>query len=482
MNNAELLQRLANLPAETEWLEFKHNGIHHEEIGEYISALSNAASLCHKEAAYLIFGVDDKSHALIGTSFRFRESKVGNEDLEAWLNRLLNPHVDFMIEEFDIDSKYFVLIKILATSNRPVAFKNTAFIRIGSYKKKLSDYPEKERKLWQKIDSFLFETDIAMENCTESDITRLLDGAAYFELLKLNFPNTRASIIEKFLEEGFIKENLPGIYSILNLGAILFAKDLTEFSLLARKIPRIIVYQHDDRLETIKEWSSKKGYAISYTEITNYIIDQLPQNEIIEKAIRHQVKMYPDIVIRELVANALIHQDFFQRGTSVMVEIFKHRIEISNPGKPLINTLRFIDHIPCSRNEKLASFFRRVDFCEERGSGVDKIISAVEAYQLPAPEFIEYEHHLKVVVHSHKNLRGMGRSDRIRACYQHCCIKYVVGDIATNKSLRTRFEVEEKNYAIVSRIIAETMEEGLIKPADAQNKSKKHASYVPFWS
>lgn len=482
MKDSELLNRLANLPGETEWLEFKKNSIHFDELGEYISALSNAACLHNKAMAYLIFGVDDKDHSLVGTNFRFKESKIGNEDLEAWLSRLLKPHTDFVVEELNIDENHFVIIKIYSANDRPVAFKNIAFIRVGSYKKKLDDYPEKERRLWQKSGSLSFESEVAMSDCTEDAVLHFLDGAAYFNLLGLNFPNNKASIIQKFVEEGFIKETLQGVYSIFNLGAILFAKDFTRFNILKRKMLRVIFYKNDDRLEAIKEWSSKKGYAISYQEIVNYIIDQLPQNEIIEKATRHQVKMYPDIAIRELVANALIHQDFLQRGTSAMIEIFKNRIEISNPGQPLINTLRFIDHIPVSRNEKLASFFRRIDFCEERGSGVDKIISAIEAYQLPAPEFIVYEHHLKIMLHSHRALRGMGKSDKVRACYQHCCLKYVSGDIATNKTLRVRFEVEEKNYAIVSRIIAETIEEGLIKPSDTQNKSKKHASYVPFWA
>lgn len=161
-----------------------------------------------------------------------------------------------------------------------------------------------------------------------------------------------------------------------------------------------------------------------------------------------------------------------------MVEIFKSRMEITNPGQPLINTLRFIDHNPTSRNEQLASFFRRVNFCEERGSGIDKVVSSVETFQLPAPNFIDGEDYLRVILYGYKSLRSMTKQDRNRACYQHCCLKYVSGDFATNKSLRERFEVEEKNYSVVSRIIADAIKEGLIKLYDTESKSRKHASYV----
>ena len=89
--------------------------------------------------------------------------------------------------------------------------------------------------------------------------------------------------------------------------------------------------------------------------------------------------------VRELVANALIHQDFSVTGAGPMVEIFDGRIEITNPGEPLVDTRRFLDNPPASRNEALTSLMRRFDICEERGSGIDKVVAEVERHQLPAP-------------------------------------------------------------------------------------------------
>ncbi len=477
-----LLQELLDQPSETEWLEFKKNGIAPEEVGEYLSALSNAACLHEKTAAYLVFGIEDKTQAVVGTNFQPKMSKVGNEELENWLARLFNPRVDFKIEEFDIEEKRVVVFIIEPAHNRPTAFKNTGFIRVGSYKKKLFDYPEKERKIWQKHRQVHFENEIALSGCTDGDVLKFLDYPSYFRFLNINLPENKSAILEKLISEIFVKKRSDGKYDIYNLGAILFANQLSDFKDLSRKALRVIFYEKNDRLNAIKEWVSAPGYVVGFLQIADFIESQLPQSELIEKAVRHQVKMYPDLAIRELLANALIHQDFSMRGTGPMVEIFKDRMEITNPGQPLINTLRFLDHNPTSRNEQLASFFRRVNFCEERGSGIDKVISSVESFQLPAPNFIGGDNYLRVILYGYKALRSMTKQDRNRACYQHCCLKYVNGDFATNKSLRERFEVPEQNYSIVSRIIADAVKEGLIKLYDTESKSKKHASYVPFWA
>ena len=165
-----------------------------------------------------------------------------------------------------------------------------------------------------------------------------------------------------------------------------------------------------------------------------------------------------------------------------MVEIFTDRIEISNPGSPLIDTLRFIDHHPQSRNEKLAALMRRMNICEERGSGIDKVIFNIEVFQLPAPDFIADENFLKVILYGPKTLRQMDKIDKIRACYQHCALKFVSGENMTNLSLRERFNIQEKNYPTASRIITDTIAEGLIKDYGPGKKSKKYARYIPFWA
>ena len=211
------------------------------------------------------------------------------------------------------------------------------------------------------------------------------------------------------------------------------------------------------------------------------ILDKLPSNEEIQKALRKDVSVYPPIAIRELVANALIHQDFCEQGTGPMVEIFSDRIEITNPGIPIIQTERFIDEYQ-SRNEALASFLRRGRVCEEKGSGVDKVIFNVEIFQLPAPNFLGKEKHTIVTLYNFKEFKQMDREDRIRACYQHCCLKYVSNDKMVNETLRGRFKINARNASIVSRIIGDTLQKRLIKYDDPEGFSRKYAKYIPYWA
>ena len=232
---------------------------------------------------------------------------------------------------------------------------------------------------------------------------------------------------------------------------------------------------------TEKDESSQFGYANGFDRLLSYLSALLPSNEVIETAIRREVQMYPPLALRELIANALIHQDFRERGTGVMIEIFDDRVEISNPGKPVIEPIRFIDEYQ-SRNEMLAAVMRRVGLCEEKGSGVDKIIQQAEKWQLPAPDFQVKDTHTKAILYAHQELSDMNKTDKVRACYQHCTLMYVTNQRMTNQTIRDRFKIEEKNSATASRIIKDSLEEGLIKPEDPSSSSRKFVRYLPYWA
>jgi len=206
-----------------------------------------------------------------------------------------------------------------------------------------------------------------------------------------------------------------------------------------------------------------------------------PSNEIIRQSLRETVPMFPEIAVRELVANALIHQDFFVTGAGPMVEIFEDRMEITNPGMPLVDTRRFLGSPPKSRNETLASLMRRFRICEERGSGIEKAVFQVELLQLPAPLFEQPEGFTRATLFTHQPLNQMDKSDRVRTCYLHACLKRVRGDYLSNASLRKRLGVEEKDKATISRYIREAVEEGMIKPFE-ENAPRKLMKYLPYWA
>jgi len=477
-----LLEQLVAFPHETEWIEFKKDNQDPASIGEYLSALSNSATLHNKKTAYLIWGIDDKSHNIIGTAFKPKQEKNQGQELENWLATQLEPRIDFRIYEFSYEGKNIVLFDIPKATHVPISFKKTKYIRVGSYKKKLQDFPEKEKQLWLLFSRQPFEKGIVLENITADEVLAKINYPSYFDVTQQNLPDNKQAILNQLASENLINIKLSNYYDITNLGAIMFAKKLTDFDRLGRKAIRVIIYKEKDRIIPQREQLFNKGYAVSYEEIVSFINDQLPQNEQIGQALRKNLKIYPEIAIRELVANAIIHQDFNMTGVSSTIEIFSDRMEIRNPGKPLVDTMRFIDIPPQSPNEELAAFMRRINICEERGTGIDKTINAVELFQLPAPEFKVNGEHTEAILFTYRELKDMDKRDRIRACYQHACLCFVCRKQMTNESLRRRFTMDDKNYPMASRIIADTISAGLIRPYDLENKSKKHAKYVPFWA
>ncbi len=476
-----LARELCALPHETEWVEFKANYAEVQAIGEYISALANAAAMAGKAFAYLVWGVHDEDHSIVGTAFDPRAARVGSEELESWLLRLLEPKIDFRFFSFLLNESAVVLLEIPRASGRPVSFSGQEFIRVGTYKKKLKGFPEKERRLWRIFDRTPFEDGVVAERVSADDVLRLLDYPAYFDLLERSLPESRDGILEALANDRLTCSCDAGGWDITNLGAILFAKRLSDFRSLVRKSMRVIQYRGNDRTETLKEHEETRGYACGFDRLVGYIHGVLPANEIVGQALRKDVPMFPDLAVRELVANSLIHQDFFITGAGPMVEIFDDRIEITNPGQPLVDTERFVDTPPRSRNEALASLMRRFRICEERGSGIDKVVSQVELFQLPAPLFESPEGSTRTVLFAHKPLSAMNKAERLRACYLHACLTHVNRKEMTNSTLRARFGVEERNRSIISRLIREAVESGVIVPADP-GAAPKLRSYLPSWA
>lgn len=476
-----LVNEIIKLPNETEWIEFKHNNEDPQMIGEYISALSNSAALNGKTNGYIIWGVDDTTHEILGTTFTPSSAKKGGEALENWILRLLEPKIDFKFYEVEIDEKTIVLLEIAPAYRHPVTFSGTEYIRLGSHKKKLKELAEKERELWRIFDKVPFEKQIAVDNIDASELLGYLEYTKYFELLNIPLPENRNAILEALIADNMVNKLDNAKYAITNLGAILFAKDLSKFNNLKRKAIRVIQYKDNTKFQTTKEIVGNKGYAVGFEGLIEYINNMLPSNEVIKQAFRENKTMYPELSIREIVANAIIHQDFFATGSSVMIEIFANRFEVTNPGTPLVDTERFLDSPPKSRNEAIASFMRRIGICEERGSGVDKIVIQTELYQLPAPIFETNGDHTVAILFAHKELKDMDKADKIRACYLHASLRYIQHDYMTNTSLRERFNIDVKNRSMVSKIINDAIEANKIAIYD-ENVGTKARTYIPSWA
>ena len=479
-NPCALLKRLLSEPAESTWLEFKVNNKDPREIGEYISALANAAMLAGRDRAFLVFGIRDKTLERVGTKVRLLQERQGGENLPNWLSRLLEPRLLLDIVDFECDELSFSIIGIDPAYERPVRFNGTEFIRINENKRKLAEFPEHERALWLGVGRRRFESAVALSNVTADEIFEKLDPNPIYELKGEPRPNSDTEILRKMTDGGFLIDNLEGRFDVTNLGAILLARDVTIFPSISGKAVRIIKYLGRDKSRSEFEQEGRKGYAVGFIGMMRFIMERLPKEERYIDGVRRMVPAYPETAIREIIANALIHQDFTVTGQGPVVEIYENRIEITNAGNSLIVPDRMLDERR-SRNEKLASTMRVLGLCEERGGGLDKTLIEIEQRHLPAPEFVSSENSMRVILFGSRSFAEMSKADKLRACFFHCVLRWLTRDYMSNATLRERFSLADEDYQAVSTIIAESIKLGRIAPADP-SQGKRNARYIPYWA
>ncbi|SDD10694.1 Predicted transcriptional regulator, contains HTH domain [Sphingomonas sp. YR710] len=476
-----LIDDLRDRPAETSWIEFKENNFDPDMIGVRVSALANAARLANEHFAYIVWGIRDADHAVVGAHFRPSAEKAKGQPLEFYLAQRLQPSVPFSFREIDHPDGRVVLLEIPAATTAPVEYERTAYIRIGSATPRLSDHPERQKALWAKLQPYAWEDGIAAQFVTGDDVLSMLDYTSYFELTEQPLPDNRAGIFDRLAADRLIAGDVGGRWNITNLGAILTAKKLDAFApSIARKAVRFVSYNGQNRAASVtNRRDGQRGYASGFRGLIEFINGVLPKNEHIGSALRSEHPLFPEIAIRELIANALIHQDMTISGAGPLIELFTDRLEITNPGIPLINPDRFIDSPPRSRNEALAALMRRMRICEEQGTGIDKVIASVEFFQLPPPDFRAEDNATRVTLFSPRKFSEMTGEERVRACYQHAVLRYVSGDRMKNSTLRERFGVESQNAAQISGVIRQALDRNIIRYADIKHPK---VGYLPFWA
>jgi predicted HTH transcriptional regulator len=447
-----------------------------EQIARHISAFSN-----QRNGGFFVFGINPEGRPQGIDENECREiiQKITNIARDA-----LDPpqKIDHFIDE--IDGSKIVYVYIEESLHKPVHIRGesieSSYIRSGGQTRKMSKQDIANSILSSK--QIRYEEMEAL-TCKRDEITSHLNHEKLIELLEIPSPENTDSLIDQLINQKLVYRN--GVkFFITNLGAVVAARDFRNFSGKERFGVRVIKYKGSSRIETDVEKEFCEGYAVCFQELVKYILSQLPSSEIIQDALRKTLPVIPEITIRELLANALIHRDFSVTATSPMIEIFSDRIEILNPGTllPTIKIERIIDTAPESRNEILASFMRRVGICEERGSGIDKALFAIEFYGLPPIEFIDGPNVFKAILFQPKNFKQMTSEERLRACYQHCCLKYVSSDRMTNASFRKRLGLKKDQYTMAWKIICTAVETGHIKPGDPKSTSRKYAYYIPFWA
>lgn len=480
----ELIRRLAAQDAENECLEFKVGNPDAELIAKDISALANSAAFLGQPHAYLIWGVEDATHELVGTSFNPYEAKGrGNQLLCPWLaSRLANASYQFTV--LDDEAGRFVALTIDAATKLPVTYGEAAFIREGNSTVRLYRGSEKEAELWRRLSRSSFEISLAMEDLALNDVRELLDIDSFFELMAIPMPASSSLVARILVEQDLLVAEDSGRFSITNLGALLLARNLRQFASLTKRAIRVVCYEGAGNLGIRENREFAHGYARSLAEAESFIMSVIPGREVAEGARRYVKHEFPQRAVRELLANTVIHQDLTDISMGPFVGIHSDRIEFSNPGKSLVKPAFVLNNPPKTRNAKLAGLLRQMNLCEESGTGWDFTLEVCEHDYLPAPRMRTSEETGTLVeLFGTHPFAEMKRAERLDAIYWHACLRYAERMTMTNHSLRERFGLpdDESSRQAISRLIRMARVDGLIKPSE-DSVGKKMASYVPHWA
>lgn len=444
-----------------------------EKLARHISAFANTNG-----GGILAFGVANDASFVELSQIEIEEivKTLGNIAKNNLSHAIVLDHAVLEYEGHPV-----LFVQIPEQQDKPVYLRGgdiyDAYIRSAGHTVKMSR--EQVRHIIALSDGLSFESRIAMDGLTPERVLELLDYEQFYKLIKRTVPQERATILQTLSEYHYCESNGEQ-FSITNMGAILFARDLREFPTLKGREMIVRRYKGtNNRVLDLPEYHHYQGYASGFETLISYIMD-LTSVEYIQ-TIREREYTYPEVAIREFVANALVHQDFGVFGMQLTVEIFTNRIIITNPGSCLNEVSRLINLPPKSRNEDLAQALFLLHVCEKRGSGYDRAVAAIEEMQLPPYKTESGEDFVRVTMYPKKKLEEMTKEEKIQACYQHCCLLYEDDKVLNNQAVRERFGLDKNKNSVASRIISDTIEKGLLKPFDNENISKKFTAYIPFY-
>ena len=390
----EKLAELTSLPRETEWLEFKHNNDEPQMIGEYLSAISNAAALEDMPYGYIVWGVENGTQNVIGTTFDPRNQKAkGNEDLEPWLNYRLSPRITFRIFEFETDSGAPVVIfEVQAANTAPVAFLNRRYVRIGSHKKPLSEHPEKERKLWEIVSGPA--NDWSAEICPDASIADL--DAEALTLARTEYAN-KHSKNEKLTKEVWEWDD----ETFLNKAKVCINGKITRTAILLLGKPESTHFISPSVAQISWILKDKNGLEVDYqhfeppflsavddlfARVRNLTVRYLPDGTLFPV----EVTQYDPWVLRETLHNCIAHQDYSCQGRINVVEQ-PDSLLFTNLGKFIPGSVEEVITRDAPQefyaNPFLAAAMVNLNMIDTIGSGIKRAFTLQRERNFPLPSY-----------------------------------------------------------------------------------------------
>ena len=389
MSDHELISLLTCLqlePQESEWLEFKTNRYEPQELGEYISALSNAACLLGKSHAYLVFGIEDKTHEVTGTTFNALHAKgKGNQPLLLWLSIGLEPRIGFEYHEFMYKGKHIALFDISAVIDQPVKFYGQAFIRVGSSKVALRNYPDKERQIWGK------HMDWSAQVCagaTEED----LDPEALLRArreYKKKFSG-RSGEVDAWDDITFLNKAKLTIKGEITRAALLLLGRPEASTSLSPAVARASWLLKNERNEELDYEHFDPPLLMAgekiLARIRNLTIRELPGGTLFPV----ELTQYDTWVIREALHNCIAHQDYHLHGRIQVVET-PDALLLTNVGTFLPGSVEEVIRqdapLEIYRNPFLAAAMVNLNMIDTQGGGIKKMFQKQRSRFFPMPDY-----------------------------------------------------------------------------------------------
>lgn len=381
-----LLERLRREPRETEWLEFKRSHYEPQVLGEYLSALANGACLAGKPRGYLVFGVRDQTHEVVGTQFDPHAIKAkGNQDLLMWLTMGLQPNVGFEVHVLEHPKGRVVFFEIGSAWDRPVRFYGTAFIRVGTNKTELHKHPEKERAIWSR------RTDWSGHVCEGAGVADL-DAAALVkarEQFRIKHPKTADEVIDWDDATFLNKAKLTVRGAVTNACLLLLGKPESA-TLLSPAVARISWILKDAQNRELDYEHFGPPFLLQVDRvlgrIRNLNVRALPSGTLFPQ----EITQYDPWVIREALHNAIAHQDYGLRGRVNVVET-PSSILITNVGAFLPGdvdkVIRQDAPLEIYRNPFLAEAMVNLNMIDTQGGGIKRMFQKQMQRFFPMPDY-----------------------------------------------------------------------------------------------
>ncbi|MEW6666664.1 MAG: RNA-binding domain-containing protein [Thermodesulfobacteriota bacterium] len=381
-----LLDRLRDEPHETEWLEFKSRRCEPQVLGEYLSAISNSACLQGKTHGYLVFGIEDRTHTVVGTNFDPEAEKgAGNQPLLLWLSSGLHPNVGFEVHPFTYQGQRIVLFDVRAAFDRPVKFYGAAYVRIGSSKTELAKYPEKERMIWQR------RVDWSAQVCERASFKDLNSDAVKKarQEFSAKFPSRREDV-SGWDDTTFLNKARVIVQGAITNAALLLLGEPEAATLLSPAVARISWILRDDHgmEEDYEHFGPPFLLSVDHVlaKIRNLTFRAMPSGTLFPI----EIKQYDSWVLREALHNCIAHQDYALSGRINVVET-PDALLLTNVGTFLPGDVEKVIHrdapLEIYRNPFLCEAMVNLNMIDTQGGGIKRMYLTQARRFFPLPHY-----------------------------------------------------------------------------------------------